>query len=196
MKKLGLMSLISILIMSSNLYCFDLIDDAFDFIEDIGKLVGIVLMILVVMYFIKKVLKDDRTTGKIKKYDDRDYDDYDDRERRRRRDRRERRNLRDDRDYRRRADDYDDYYDYDNYDDRRDYRNYDDRNDNRPRREKVIDDRQYEYDMRDYDRREKRLPNNINSNNIDKRENDSKYEKVYELKPEYKLKSDNNKRIR
>ena len=140
-----------------------------------------------ICYFIIFIAADERKRSDCK-YDDRDYDDYDDRERR---------NLRDDRDYRRRSDDYDDYDDYDNYDERRDYRDYDDRNDNRPRREKVIDDRQYEYDMRDYERREKRLPNNINSNNnIDKRENDSRYEKVYELKPEYKLKSDNNKRIR
>ena len=48
--------------------------------------------------------------------------------------------------------------------------------------------------MRDYDRRERRLPNNMKTN-IDQRENDSRYEKVYELKPEYKLK-DTKKRIR
>lgn len=189
MRKLGLITLISSFIISANLYCFDLMDDAFDFIEDIGKLVIILLMILLVMYFIKKglkdVLNDDRTSGRIKKYRDKDYDDYDDRD------------LRDNRNYRRRDDDYDDYddrrRDYRDYDDR----DYDDRKNNNSRRDKIMDDRQYEYDMRDYERREKRLPNNIKDNNrIDERENDSRYEKVYELKPEYKLKSDNNKRIR
>ena len=57
MKKFGLITIASAFIIQNNLYCFDLIEDAFDFIEDIGKLVGIVLMIVVVMYFIKKVLK-------------------------------------------------------------------------------------------------------------------------------------------
>ncbi|WP_300365709.1 hypothetical protein [Brachyspira sp.] len=66
----------------------------------------------------------------------------------------------------------------------------DDRSNRNNRRERVIEDNiQYEYDMRDYDRREKRIPNN---NNIESIENDLRYEKVYELKPEYKLK-DNKK---
>ncbi|ADG71281.1 hypothetical protein R4K54_13660 [Brachyspira murdochii] len=178
MKKLSISGLVyAFIIMQNNLYCFDLIDDAFDFIEDIGKLVGIIFMIAAVMYFIKKFLKDDRTSGSIKRNDD-------------------------ERNYRRRRGYYDD--DYEDYDDRR-TRRYDDEDDRRTRRYDDEDDRrirrydncdrdvrkktsdgQYEYDLRDYDRREKRLPNKI--------DDDPRYEKVYELKPEYKLKSNSKKK--
>ncbi|MEI0518930.1 hypothetical protein [Brachyspira murdochii] len=189
MKKLSISGLVyAFIIMQNNLYCFDLIDDAFDFIEDIGKLVGIIFMIAAVMYFIKKFLKDDRTSGSIKRNDDErnyrrrrgyyddDYEDYDDRRTRRYDDEDDRRTRR-----------------YDDEDDRR-TRRYDDEDDRRIRRydncdrdvRKKTSDGQYEYDLRDYDRREKRLPNKI--------DDDPRYEKVYELKPEYKLKSNSNKK--
>lgn len=176
MKKLGLKAFIFNLIISANLYCFDLIDDVDDFIEDIIKLVIMVFVILAIIYFIKKVLKDDNISGKIRKYG-RD-DDY------RRPSRRRNSRIRDE------------YYD--DYDDRiRNDRDYEDdyRNERTNRRERIREeDIRYEYDMRDYDRRERRIPSDI-KNNIDSRENDSRYEKVYELKPEYKLKDDK-KRIR
>lgn len=174
MKKLTIITLVSTFIIQSNLYCFDLIEDAFDFIEDIAKLVGIVLMIVVVIYFIKKFLKEDSTSGKIRDYD----------------------NIRM---RRKRYDDEDDYYYDDDYEDEREYRKrrrrrelYDER-DNRSdiserskRKNSIVnDDQVYEYDMRDYERREKKL-----HGSIDPRENDPRYEKVYELKPEYKLKSE------
>ena len=174
MKKLTIITLVSTFIIQSNLYCFDLIEDAFDFIEDIAKLVGIVLMIVVVLYFIKKFLKEDSTSGKIRDYD----------------------NIRM---RRKRYDNEDDYYYDDDYEDEREYRKrrrrrelYDER-DNRSdiserskRKNSIVnDDQVYEYDMRDYERREKKL-----QGSIDPRENDPRYEKVYELKPEYKLKSE------
>ena len=90
----------------------------------------------------------------------------------------------------RRYDDEDDRrvrrYD-DDYDDNRRSRRYDDDNrDVRRRASDTVSERQYEYDLRDYERREKRLPNKI--------DDDPRYEKVYELKPEYKLKSNINKK--
>lgn len=158
MKKLTITTLISTFIIQSNLYCFDLIEDAFDFIEDIAKLVGIVLMIVVVMYFIKKFLKDENTSGRMRDYDNN-------------------RRMK-----RRRHDDGDDYYD--DYEDERDNRN--DISERSKRTNPIVNDNQvYEYDMRDYERREKKLPGSI-----DPRENDPRYEKVYELKPEYRLKSE------
>ena len=185
MKKLSISGLVyAFIIMQNNLYCFDLIDDAFDFIEDIGKLVGIILMIAAVMYFIKKFLKDDRTSGNIKRNDD-------DRNYRRRRDYYDDDDYEDDRRRKRRYDDddYDDRrvrrYDDDDYDNRR-MRRYDDNRDVRRRASDTVSERQYEYDLRDYERREKRLPNKI--------DDDPRYEKVYELKPEYKLKSNINKK--
>lgn len=175
MKKLTITTLISTFIIQSNLYCFDLLEDAFDFIEDIAKLVGIVLMIVVVMYFIKKFLKDENTSGKMRDYDN---------------NRRMKKRC---------YDDEDDYYYDDDYEDEREYRNrrrrrelYDERDkrsdisERSKRKNSIInDDQVYEYDMRDYERREKKLPGSI-----DPRENDPRYEKVYELKPEYRLKSE------
>ena len=46
MKKLGLITLISMFIISINLYCFDLIEDTFDFIfDDLAKIIGIIVII-------------------------------------------------------------------------------------------------------------------------------------------------------
>lgn len=173
MKKIILFIFIN-LILSVHLYCFDLIDDGLDFIEDISKLIGIVVMILAVTYLVKRILRDDNTYEKIKN-NKRNYDDYDNNYRRRRRGERKSRDMR--RDY------YDDYYDDDD--------DYDDYNNNRVDRDKssIIEENiQYEYDIRDYDRRERRISNNKN-NNIESEENDSRYKKVYELKPKYKLKN-------
>ena len=58
MKKLGIITLISTFIMSVNLYCFDLIEDTFDFIfDDLAKIIGIVVILAVVIYFLKKIYK-------------------------------------------------------------------------------------------------------------------------------------------
>ncbi|ASJ21458.1 hypothetical protein [Brachyspira hampsonii] len=60
MKKLSLMALASIFIMTANLYCFDLIEDTFDFIfDDLAKIIGIVVIIAAGVYIFKKYVKKD-----------------------------------------------------------------------------------------------------------------------------------------
>lgn len=42
-----------------NLYCFDLIEDTFDFLfDDLAKVIGIVVIIAAVVFFVKKLNKD------------------------------------------------------------------------------------------------------------------------------------------
>ena len=61
MKKLGLITLISMFIISINLYCFDLIEDTFDFIfDDLAKIIGIIVIIGVAVYFLKKYMNKDK----------------------------------------------------------------------------------------------------------------------------------------
>jgi len=56
MKKFYVMALSFIAAM--NLYCFDLIEDTFDFIfDDLAKVVGIVVIIAVLVYFVKRASK-------------------------------------------------------------------------------------------------------------------------------------------
>lgn len=44
-------------IIAINLYCFDLIEDTFDFIfDDLAQLIGIVVIIAVVIFFVRKYL--------------------------------------------------------------------------------------------------------------------------------------------
>lgn len=63
MKKLGIITLISTFIMSVNLYSFDLIEDTFDFIfDDLAKIIGIVVILAVVIYFLKKYIKKDNSS--------------------------------------------------------------------------------------------------------------------------------------
>ncbi|MDA1469829.1 hypothetical protein OGZ02_13565 [Brachyspira hyodysenteriae] len=58
MKKLGFITLITMFIVSINLYCFDLIEDTFDFIfDDLAKIIGIVVIIAAGVYFFKKYIK-------------------------------------------------------------------------------------------------------------------------------------------
>ncbi|WP_297208582.1 hypothetical protein [uncultured Brachyspira sp.] len=58
MKKLGIITLIFSFIMSVNLYCFDLIEDTFDFIfDDLAKLIGVVIILAAAVYFLKKYIK-------------------------------------------------------------------------------------------------------------------------------------------
>ncbi|OEJ15151.1 hypothetical protein BFL38_12620 [Brachyspira hampsonii] len=60
MKKLSLMALASIFIITANLYCFDLIEDTFDFIfDDLAKIIGIVIIIAAGVYIFKKYIKKD-----------------------------------------------------------------------------------------------------------------------------------------
>lgn len=61
MKKLGLITLISMFTISINLYCFDLIEDTFDFIfDDLAKLIGIAVIVGAAAYFITKYMKKDK----------------------------------------------------------------------------------------------------------------------------------------
>lgn len=40
-----------------NLYCFDLIEDAFDFLfDDLAKVIGIVVIILAIVFFTKRFM--------------------------------------------------------------------------------------------------------------------------------------------
>lgn len=60
------MKKIIIFIISCNfLYGFDLIEDTFEFLfEDVAQVLGIIAMILVAMYFIKKILREDSSSSK------------------------------------------------------------------------------------------------------------------------------------
>ena len=59
------MKKIIIFIISCNfLYGFDLIEDTFEFLfEDVAQVLGIIAMILVAMYFIKKILREDSNSS-------------------------------------------------------------------------------------------------------------------------------------
>ncbi|WP_295153859.1 hypothetical protein [uncultured Brachyspira sp.] len=58
MKKTAITALISAFIMTANLYCFDLIEDTFEFIfDDLAQIIGIVVIIAAVLFFIKKKSK-------------------------------------------------------------------------------------------------------------------------------------------
>ncbi|EKV58166.1 hypothetical protein [Brachyspira hampsonii] len=60
MKKLSLIALVSVFIMTANLYSFDLIEDTFDFIfDDLAKVIGIVVIIAAGVYIFKKYVKKD-----------------------------------------------------------------------------------------------------------------------------------------
>ncbi|WP_020005119.1 hypothetical protein [Brachyspira innocens] len=64
MKKLGFITLITMFIVSINLYCFDLIEDTFDFIfDDLAKIIGIVVIIALGLYFFKKYIKKDNSSN-------------------------------------------------------------------------------------------------------------------------------------
>lgn len=58
--------IIGIFIISYNfVYGFDLIEDTFEFLfEDVAQIFGIIAMILVAMYFIKKILREDSNSSK------------------------------------------------------------------------------------------------------------------------------------
>ena len=60
------MKKIIIFIISCNfVYGFDLIEDTFEFIfEDVAQVLGIIAMILLAMYFIKKILREDSSSSK------------------------------------------------------------------------------------------------------------------------------------
>lgn len=59
------MKKIIIFIISCNfLYGFDLIEDTFEFLfEDVAQVLGIIAMILVAMYFIKNILREDSNSS-------------------------------------------------------------------------------------------------------------------------------------
>ena len=64
MKKLGFITLITMFIVSINLYCFDLIEDTFDFIfDDLAKIIGKVVIIAAGLYFFKKYIKKDNSSN-------------------------------------------------------------------------------------------------------------------------------------
>ena len=52
-------------IIAINLYCFDLIEDTFDFIfDDLAQLIGIVVIIAVVIFFVRKYLNKNKNSVK------------------------------------------------------------------------------------------------------------------------------------
>jgi len=60
MKKVILNIFVLVFIMSIELYCFDdVLEDAFDNFEDAAQLFGIIAVILVVMYFVKRFIRED-----------------------------------------------------------------------------------------------------------------------------------------
>lgn len=57
MKKFVLMVLISAFIMTANLYCFDIIEDTFEFIfEDLARIIGIAVIIAAAVFLFKKYI--------------------------------------------------------------------------------------------------------------------------------------------
>ena len=52
-------------IIAINLYCFDLIEDTFDFIfDDLAKVIGIVVIIAAVIFFVRKYLNKNKNSDK------------------------------------------------------------------------------------------------------------------------------------
>lgn len=52
-------------IIAINLYCFDLIEDTFDFIfDDLAQLIGIVVIIAAVIFFVRKYLNKNKNSDK------------------------------------------------------------------------------------------------------------------------------------
>ncbi len=52
-------------IIAINLYCFDLIEDTFDFIfDDLAQLIGIVVIIAAVVFFVRKYLNKNKNSDK------------------------------------------------------------------------------------------------------------------------------------
>ncbi|WP_288521810.1 hypothetical protein [uncultured Brachyspira sp.] len=52
-------------IIAINLYCFDLIEDTFEFIfDDLAQLIGIVVIIAVVIFFVRKYLNKNKNSDK------------------------------------------------------------------------------------------------------------------------------------
>lgn len=52
-------------IIAINLYCFDLIEDTFDFIfDDLAQLIGIVVIIAMVIFFVRKYLNKNKNSDK------------------------------------------------------------------------------------------------------------------------------------
>ena len=52
-------------IIAINLYCFDLIEDTFDFIfDDLDQLIGIAVIIAVVIFFVRKYLNKNKNSDK------------------------------------------------------------------------------------------------------------------------------------
>ena len=52
-------------IIAINLYCFDLIEDTVDFIfDDVAQLIGIVVIIAVVIFFVRKYLNKNKNSDK------------------------------------------------------------------------------------------------------------------------------------
>ena len=48
-----------------NLYCFDLIEDAFDFLfDDLAKVIGIVVIILAIVFFTKRFMNKNKNWDK------------------------------------------------------------------------------------------------------------------------------------
>lgn len=48
-----------------NLYCFDLIEDTFDFIfDDLAQLIGIAVIIAAVIFFVRKYLNKNKNSDK------------------------------------------------------------------------------------------------------------------------------------
>ena len=58
-------AIILTLIIAINLYCFELIEDTFDFIfDDLAQLIGIVVIIAAVIFFVRKYLNKNKNSDK------------------------------------------------------------------------------------------------------------------------------------
>ena len=58
MRNNALITVICIFVMSINAYCFDILDDTFDFIfDDLAKVIGVIVIVGIVVYFVKKFFR-------------------------------------------------------------------------------------------------------------------------------------------
>lgn len=61
MKKI--FSIILIFVCSINLYCFDLLEDTFEFIfEDLAEIIGIVVIVAAVIFFVRRYLNKNKNS--------------------------------------------------------------------------------------------------------------------------------------
>lgn len=56
-------SIVLIFVCAVNLYCFDLIEDAFEFIfDDLAKVIGIAVIVVAIIFFVRKYMNKNKNS--------------------------------------------------------------------------------------------------------------------------------------